>query len=390
MKILVFAHQLELGGLVTLIELSAALRDVHGHDVVLFATPGPLSALVDEKRLRFVSAPPTRFHPSLARIRALRDVVRRERPDFIYVWEYYQCLEAYYVEHLVMRVPMAVTSMMMKVPNLLPKALPTTFGTPELVDRARAQGRSPVELLLPPVDIRLNAPEAVNPIPFREQCGIQRGDIVLVTVSRFSSANDIKIESLLRTVTAVAVLARDLPVRFVLVGDGPLRCDIERLAGDTNAKLGRAVVVLAGAQIDPRPAYAAADVFIGMGSSALRAMAFAKPAVIVGAQSFSAPFTPETARSFYYKGFYGVGDGSPDDTRLASQIRELVAHSERLTALGEFSRRFVSDHFALETVAAGLADFFDFAVSHQPRAHMAALDGLRTAALWARDRSWWE
>ena len=38
MKILVFAHHLELGGTQTnAIELAAAVRDRHGHDVALFA-----------------------------------------------------------------------------------------------------------------------------------------------------------------------------------------------------------------------------------------------------------------------------------------------------------------------------------------------------------------
>src|SRR5215467_3327752 len=40
MKILVFAHSMEVGGSQTnAIELSATLRDTYGHDVVLFATP---------------------------------------------------------------------------------------------------------------------------------------------------------------------------------------------------------------------------------------------------------------------------------------------------------------------------------------------------------------
>ena len=42
MKILVFLHELVVGGtILNCIELATALRDVHGHEVVLFATPGP-------------------------------------------------------------------------------------------------------------------------------------------------------------------------------------------------------------------------------------------------------------------------------------------------------------------------------------------------------------
>jgi glycosyltransferase involved in cell wall biosynthesis len=179
MKILVFAHRLEVGGTqVNAIELAAALRDLHSYEVVLFATPGPNVKLVEEKGLRFLPAPDARFHPSLRRMIALREAVQRERPDLIHVWDWWQCLEAYYAVHLPMRIPMVVTDMMMGVTRVLPKALPTTFGTPELVDLAKAKGRRCVELLVPSVDVH-ECPKrrgskafspAVRHLGFRHNC----------------------------------------------------------------------------------------------------------------------------------------------------------------------------------------------------------------------------
>ena len=121
MKVLVFPYQLVVcGTVVNAIDLGAALRDLHGHDVVLFATPGPMAALAEEKGLRLIPAPPARIHPSPARMRALRDVVRRERPDVIHAWDWYQCLDAYYVEHLRNGVPIVATDMEMTLIRLLP------------------------------------------------------------------------------------------------------------------------------------------------------------------------------------------------------------------------------------------------------------------------------
>ena len=385
MKILVFVHQLEVGGTqMNSIELAAALRDLHGHDVVLFATPGPMVKLAEEKGLRFLPAPNAHIHPSPARMRALRDVVRRERPDLLHVWDWWQCLDAYYSVHLLMRVPMVVTDMCMCLTHLLPKALPTTFGTPELVDQARAAGRRRLKLLLPPVDIHLNAPNAVDPQPFRERYGIKDSDITLVTVSRFASW--MKAESLRRTVEVVRTLGRDLPLRLVLVGDGLSRVELERLAHKTNTELRRDAVVLTGELLDPRPAYASADIFVGMGGSALRGMAFGKPVVIVGEQGFSAPFTPETAKSFYYKGIYGRGDGNPANTRLLADIRGIAEDPDRRATLGEFSRQFVLQHFSLEQVSSLLAEFCREAVADVPRFHVSVADGLRTAAVYLRER----
>ena len=283
MKILVFADRLEVGGTqVNAIELTAALRDLHGHEVVLFATPGPMLKLAEEKGLRFLPAPDTHVHPSLPRMYALRDAVRRERPDLIHVWDWTQLLDAYYVAHVLMRVPMVVTVMSMAVPRLLPKALPTTLGTPELLDQARAAGRRRLELVLPPVDVHYNAPDSVDAQPFRERYDIKVSDLTLVTVSRL--VDWMKAESLRRTVDVVRTLGRDLPLRFVIVGDGTSRAELERLARETNVELGREAVLLTGALIDPRPAYAAADIVVGMGGSALRGMAFGKPVVVVGEQ----------------------------------------------------------------------------------------------------------
>jgi len=385
MKILVFTQQLVVGGsLVNAIELAAALRDFHGFEILFFATPGPLLKLVEEKGLRFLAAPEPRLVPSFARAQALREAVRREAPDLIHVWDCWQCLDAYYAVHLLMRVPMVVTDMMMSLTRLLPKGLPMTFGTPELVDQALASGRRQVELLLPPVDIHTNAPFAVDERPFRERYGIEQSDITLVTVSRL--ADQMKGESLFRTLDVVRTLGRHLPLRFVIAGDGSAREKLQVLADNINRELRRPVVVFTGELLDPRPAYAVADIVMGMGGSALRGMAFGKPVVIVGEGGFSSVLTPETAPFHYYRGIYGVGNCNSDNSRLAADIRGLAEHPEERRALGKFSREFVVSHFSLEAVSARFADLCRRAAVEMRPLHLAAADGFRTAALYLKER----
>lgn len=389
MKILLFSHQLQLGGAsVNAVELAAALSERHGHEVVFFGAEGPLSALVREKKLKYVPAPQARFHPSPARMIALREVVRTVQPELIYVWEYYQCLEAYYYEHLVKRVPLLVTGMMMDVNRVLPRALPTTFGTPELVDRARAAGRSSVRLLVPPVDTRQNAPGVVEVASFRARYGLRSDEFVIVSVSRFSSANDIKADSLYRLIDVARLLARSLPVHLVLVGDGPIRSELEQMAAEVNAAAHRRVITFAGALLDPRPAYEAADVVVAMGGSALRAMAFRKPVIVVGVRGFSEEFSVDTADFFYYKGMYGVGAGQADNSALATQLHRLYADPNRRHELGSFGRDFVVSRFALDKVARDLDGHCRAAVSGQPAFGEAILDGVRSAAVWLRERRW--
>jgi glycosyltransferase involved in cell wall biosynthesis len=273
---------------------------------------------------------------------------------------------------------------MMTLTRLLPKKLPTTFGTPELVDQAKATGRQRVELLVPPIDVHSNAPGSVDPEPFRKRYGIKDGDITLVMVSRLSEW--LKGESLFRTVDVVRILGRDLPLRLVITGEGALRGKLERLADEVNAELGRLAVVLTGALLDPRPVYAAADIVVGMGASALRGAAFGKPVLIVGERGFSAPLTPDTADAFYYKGIYGLGDGGTDNARLAAHIQGLAEQPDQFSTLGDFSRQFVVRNFSLETVSARFAEFCRNAVVEIPRLHVAVVDGLRTAGIYLRER----
>ena len=95
-----------------------------------------------------------------------------------------------------------------------------------------------------------------------------------------------------------------------------------------NARAGRPVVLLAGELRDPRAAYAAADVCLGMGGSALRAMAFAKPLVVQGEGGFWELLTPDTVDRFLWTGWYGVGDDPARGAAvLADILRPLLAET---------------------------------------------------------------
>ncbi len=114
----------------------------------------------------------------------------------------------------------------------------------------------------------------------------------------------------------------------------------------------------ASALADPRPAYAAADIVLGMGHSGLRGMAFAKPVVVVGERGFSLPVTAETADHFFHHGVYGVGDGDDVAPRLAGQLRVLLADRELRESLGEFGRRTVLSRYGLDPAADRLEEIY--------------------------------
>jgi glycosyltransferase involved in cell wall biosynthesis len=384
-KVLVFAHRLEVGGTQqNAIELTATLRDRHGFEPVLFAEPGPAAQLVDEHRLRVIRAPAAGVHPSPARGRALRAVVREERPDLVHVWDWPQCLDAYYAVHMQWRTPILCTVMSMVVPRLIPLRLHTTFGTPDLVKQAQAAGRPDVDLLLPPVDVRANAPEGALPADsaaaFRSAWAVRDDDVLLVIVGRLVSW--MKLEGLRRSIEAVRVLGRELPLRLAIVGDGTARHEVAAHASRVNAELGREAVVLTGEQVDPRPAYAAADIVLGMGGSSLRGLAFGKPLIVLGEHGFSKPFTAATAPWFLEHGMYGLGPGvDPAADPLAEQLRDIATQPDRWAESGAFGREFVLGHFALDVVSDRLAECCQRVAGRRASRGGVAVDAVRTGAM---------
>ena len=385
MKLLVFAHRLELGGTqVNAIELASVLRDRHDFDVVFHAAPGPLEALVREKGLRYVPAPDVRLHPSPARIRALRALVRQERPALIHAWDWWQGLEAYCGVHYPQGVPLVISDMMMSLTRVLPRQVPTTFGFAALARQAKRAGFRRTAVLAPPVDVQANAPGAVEADGFRRRAGLRAGEIVVVSVSRLSDY--MKSEPLVRAIEVMREVGQRLPLRLCIAGDGEARPRLQRLADETNRALGRDAVVLVGPMIDPRPAYEAADIMLGMGGSALRGLAFGKPLVVVGEAGMAKTFTPRSAPEFLDGGMYGRGDGSPDNRSLAQALGQLGADADLRAGLGQFGRDFVVRNHGLEAMGERLAAFCREAAEPAAARRPAALDAARTAYFYLRER----
>lgn len=103
---------------------------------------------------------------------------------------------------------------------------------------------------------------------------------MIVIVSRL--ALDLKLDALVRAIDAVDVFAGSHPLKRVLVGDGPACDTLEMRAKAVNSRHGRDVVLLPGAHMDPRSAYAGANLVVGTGSSAFRAMAIGRPLIVQG------------------------------------------------------------------------------------------------------------
>jgi glycosyltransferase involved in cell wall biosynthesis len=175
--------------------------------------------------------------------------------------------------------------------------------------------------------------------------GFGPDDVVVGSVANYKAGKGL--ETLVR---AVGQVARDGPgARLVLVGEGPLRPDLERLVRDLG--LG-ATVMLNGAVPDARSIVGAFDIAAqasdseGLPNAVLEAAAAGVAVVATDAGG---------TREIIDGGQAGILVPIRSETALLDGIRRLAADPELRQALGERARTFVAasfgmDRFVRETV----------------------------------------
>lgn len=355
MRILVYPHDLQIGGSqINAIDLAAAVAAA-GHDVVVYGIPGPLVQYIEKRGLRFIPARRLKYRPAPSRIMQLLSIARRERIDLMHTYEWPPCLDAYYGAGILGRVPILCTELSMHVSTTIPRSVPLIMGTADLGDEARKRQRAPVWVLEPPINTTDDHPR-IDGTDFRSEHRIGEHELLIVSVSRL--AIDLKLDALVHAIDAVDSLAGQYPVRLVLVGDGEARSALETRARAVNDRWHREVISFAGAHLDPRSAYAAADVVVGMGSSALRALSIGRPVVVQGEAGFSETFAPETLDIFLRQGFYGIGAGY-NAALLAQQLESLLSDAQRRAALGAYGREIVEKRFSLDRAAQVLLGIYE-------------------------------
>jgi glycosyltransferase involved in cell wall biosynthesis len=280
----------------------------------------------------------------------------------VHGYEWTTALEAYFGPRACHGVPAVATVMSMSVAPFLPRDMPLVVGTEQIADHETRAGRPGVTVIEPPVDIELNAPGAVDTGDFRRTYELDLEALTVVSVSRLAAT--LKLEGLLTAIDAAPDLAATAPMQLVIVGDGPNRPQVVERAERANARAGRRVVILTGELKDPRPAYAAADVCLGMGGSALRAMAFGHPLVVQGERGFWELLTPQTVDQFLWTGWYGIGPGPEHGQAAFSAIlRDLLRDPQRRAQLGRYARGLVEQRFSLQSAGARQLAHYEGAIA---------------------------
>lgn len=356
MRILVYPHTMEIGGSqLNAVELAGAARD-RGHDVMIYSEEGPLLDTVRHLGLPHVLRRESFTTPGVGTSWDLRRVISERGIDIVHGYEWPPVLEGV-AAVAGTRASVVATVLSMAVADFIPRSIPLVVGTQGILDRTQPRWRGPLHLVEPPIDTVANSP-AFSPGDFEHAFPRDGIRSQVVIVSRL--ANDMKLEGILTAVEAVGRLAETRSIRLVIIGDGLARPAVTAAAEAVNRATGQRTVVLAGAMNDPRGAYAAADVCIGMGGSALKAMSFGKPLIVQGEGGFFDELTPATAPTFLQQGWYGKAERTQQEsiTHLTGLLARVLDASTADSAAA-FGRDLVERRYSLTRAASTLEQVYE-------------------------------
>lgn len=373
MRILVCPQHLAMGGShLNAVDLASAVGQ-HGHDVLVYAPDGVLAERVEAAGLTWI---PTFRGEGLRpnTIARMGNLVKRHSIDLVHAYEWAPSMEAAFGAALWRNTPVLMSVMAMQVPEFLPTHLPITVGTPALAEGEKKRRRS-VHLLEPPVDMEYN--RSTDVAAARRRWSAQSDEIVISLVSMLTTELE-KLQGILAVIAVTDQLAQHHSLRLLIAGDGEGYEQVVGRANRVNARHHRMVIQVLGFQKDPSQVYEAGDIVIGMGSSAIKGLAFGKPLIIQGAAGYWKLLTPDCAPQFIHSGWFGDGGRGARDLKEA--LLDVLASPGRRRDLGTFSRRLVQDRYSLDRAGYLLASIYG-ETSQQHMTRGAALPSLTRSAV---------
>ncbi|MDN5796754.1 MAG: glycosyltransferase family 4 protein, partial [Intrasporangium sp.] len=376
---------LALGGCpINALDLGRTLRQ-RGHQVSVFAIDEDVkvSLLPYAARCGFNPVLLPAGSGTMARTRQIRKVADSTGADITHVFGPWLGPVASVAMALRRSGAAVVTNWTMENVFYTPRHTPVIVGTQRLLDELGPRHEGRVWLMEPPVDLAADAPDPVRGKEFRHAWNIADDELAVVVVGRVDA--HLKAEGLCHAIRAVEI--SDPGLRLVIVGDGDAFEQIRELAEEVNQRVGRAAVLLTGSMNDPRPAYDAADIALGMGGSALRALAHGKPLIVLGAHGFARTFERASVSYFYGAGFHGE-QGPKDPIQHLAALMSSLRDDERREALGQFGLSEVRSRFSLETGAIKLEQVYRSTLAQLPPARKRRMVAAEQVARGTARESW--
>lgn len=361
-RVLIHVNNLGLGGTqINAVDLAAATTEFGFESVVVgpeHTLPAEGPSLVDVAAARRVrldtydrKSLKIRGATTLTGAHTLSRLASRHRADIVHVYSTGFNRAAYWGPCLFGTRPLVITVYEMEIDTAVQERASLIVGTKYLHEEQEARP-GPTELISPPVDLDRDNPDVVSGATFRAAHNVTSEQTAVVIVSRLDEEmKSFTVEVAMRAADALSHPA----VVLVVVGTGTAAERLNRQAAAINSRQGRQAVIMAGPASDPRAAYSAADVVIGMGGSAARGLAFGKPLIVSGELGQFRTFRPGNAAALYRNSFWSNVPSANADEELLGCLRPLLDSEKLREELGRFGRIFAAENFGLRTMARKLS-----------------------------------
>lgn len=361
-RVLVQLNELGLGGTqLNAVDLAAEIRKLGWESVVVgFALQPPSSpSVLDHAKARGVEVHVPKAGPNSNRgAFILERLARRHGAAVVHVYSGLNSRSAYFGPSLFGRRPLVTTMYEMAIHPSEYEHTSLIVGTGYTAEELSGRA-GPVQFVSPPVDVRADSYDPSLAEAFIDEFQLDRDAIHVVIVTRLAYLlKELSIRLSIEAMRDASMSAFQL----VIVGDGEAFESLNALAADVNAELGRRAVVFTGALADPRPAYAATDISIGMGASAARALAFGRPLIVSGEFGLFETWDEDSGRRLQMDGFWSPLSQPDAVEQLRSQLLALAADPARRAELGEYGRTFAEENFSLEAGARTLVQVYEKAL----------------------------
>jgi L-malate glycosyltransferase len=232
--------------------------------------------------------------------------------------------------------------------NLATVVIPVSQDVKESLQKFKPSLKIPVETILNGVNVDHFAPEKVDRNVIRTQHNIPSEAIVIVTVAvfRFQKRLHLWLD------TAKKILERHPNTHFIIVGDGPLKQEIEEKRKSLGIERN---VHLVGLQTEVRPFLAAADIYMmssifeGLPIALLEAMAYGLPIISTNAGGIK-----EVVRD----GVEGFLCDVNEPERLDGMALKLIADNQLRQSIGKAARLRTIESFSLQSMIKKLESLY--------------------------------
>jgi glycosyltransferase involved in cell wall biosynthesis len=207
-----------------------------------------------------------------------------------------------------------------------------------------------------------------------DSCGVDEKKIVIVpngvdlkNFHPFICKKDLKLKKILYVsggyhlssatslINATPEITRRVPnIKVIIVGEGPKFDEITKLAKKINNQLKHETIIITGMKSsnDMPEIMNSIDVMIGVGRSALEAMACGKPTVIAGKTKFGGIVTKNNITDLKMHNFSGRNSSErTTSTRIAKSVLKLLTSKEYRESIESFGREIIEREFDIKKVA---------------------------------------